>query len=143
MRSKLENQNGQSIVEFALIAFLLFLVIFGIIEIGLLLFNQQIVTNAAREGTRIGIVSRPIPIGGLDYKVHKAAIITAATNYAESSIVSFGAKSFLVTPTLKSGLDYCKEFQDVLTVEVKYDYSFLLLPFAKKTLSSKAIMICE
>jgi hypothetical protein len=138
MRSTPKSQNGAAIVEFTLIAFLLFLVIFGVIEIGLLLFNQQIIANAARESARSGIVCRPI-----NYKIHKATIISTAKSYAESNVISFGAKNFIVIPSFKSGLDYCQEFQDVLTVDVKYDYSFLVLPFAKKTLAARAIMVCE
>lgn len=44
--------SGQSIVEFALIAVPFFLLVFGIIEGGRLLFTYHEVQNAAREGAR-------------------------------------------------------------------------------------------
>lgn len=54
----IKNQDGATLVEFALIAPLLFLLIFGIIEFGLLLFNQHVITTSSREGARAGIVAR-------------------------------------------------------------------------------------
>lgn len=54
----IKNQDGATIVEFAIIAPLLFLLIFGIIEFSLLLFNKHVITNSSREGARAGIVAR-------------------------------------------------------------------------------------
>jgi competence protein ComGC len=135
---RIRDQKGATIVEFAIVALLFFTLLFGIIEFGILLFNQQVVTNAGREGARFGIVARSD-----GYKVQRNSIIQLVTDYAEDSIVSFGDKNFVVDPQFDSGLPYCQKFQDVLTVGVTYEYSFLFLPFAKKTLGTKAIMICE
>ena len=132
------NQQGATTVEFAIVGLLFFTLLFGIIEFGLLLFNQQVVTNAGREGARAGIVARPD-----DYKVNRAAIIQIVTNYAEDNIISFGTKNFEVDPQFDSGFQHCEKFQDVLTVDITYDYSFLFLPFATRTLGTQAIMICE
>jgi Flp pilus assembly protein TadG len=44
------------VVEFALVAPLFFLFIFGMIEYGRLIMVQQILTNAAREGARVAIL---------------------------------------------------------------------------------------
>jgi competence protein ComGC len=135
---KLKDQSGLSLVEFSVVGFLFFILLFGIIEFGLLLFNQQVITNAGREGARAAIVARPD-----GYKVHKDSVIQIVEQYAENHIVSFGDKNFIVDPQFNSGLPYCQKFRDVLTVDVSYDYSFLFLPFSKKTLGTKAIMICE
>ncbi len=48
---------GQSAVEFALVAPLLFLLLFGIVDFGRAMFYQNEVTNAAREGARIAILA--------------------------------------------------------------------------------------
>ena len=61
-----KSQNGAAAVELGIILPLLILVLFGIIEFALLLFNQQIITNAAREGARAGIVSRGDRFEGAD-----------------------------------------------------------------------------
>jgi hypothetical protein len=132
------DEKGATLVEFSIVALLFFTLLFGIIEFGLLLFNQQVITNAGREGARYGIVARPD-----DYKVNSASIIQVVKDYAEDHIVSFGDKNFNVDPQFDSDLSFCEKFQDVLTVDVSYEYSFFFLPFAKKTLGTRAIMICE
>ena len=132
------KECGSSLVEFALIALFFFMVIFGIIEFGLLLYNQQVVTNAGREGARFGVVARP---NGME--VQKAEIEAVVRDYAEEHVVSFGDKNFKPTATFSTGLTYCEKFQDVLTVDVEYDYSFLFLPFASTTLGTRAEMYCE
>jgi hypothetical protein len=131
------------LVEFAVVGLLFFTLLFGIIEIGLLIYNQQVVTNAGREGARHGIVARPS-----EYKITKTDIIGKVTDYAEANIVSFGNKAFDVDVQFFRdekliATNFCGRFRDRLTVDVTYDYSFLFLPFAKKTLGTKAVMICE
>ena len=138
MHRKPGDQQGVAIIELALIIIAFLILIFGFIEIGLLLFNQQVITNAAREGARHGIVCRPT-----DYKVPKSEIEDLVKKYAENHVISSENKNFQVSVVLQSGLNYCEKFQDVLTVDVAYDYSFLFLPFAKKTLATRARMICE
>ena len=54
----LKNDRGGSLIEFVLIAWVLFLILFGIMEFGLIMYNQAVITNASREGARYGIVSR-------------------------------------------------------------------------------------
>lgn len=46
------DKPGQALTEFALVAPLFFMLFFGIIVIGIAVFYQQQVTNAAREGAR-------------------------------------------------------------------------------------------
>lgn len=55
MREK-NRQKGVAAVEFAIVAPLLFLLIFGIISYGIMLYNQAVITNASRAGARAGIV---------------------------------------------------------------------------------------
>lgn len=43
-------------MEFALVLPVLLLILFGIIEFGLVMFDQAVITNASREGARAGIV---------------------------------------------------------------------------------------
>ncbi len=52
----MKNQSGSAAVEFALVLPLLLLVLFGTIEFGILMYDQSVITNAAREGARWGAV---------------------------------------------------------------------------------------
>ncbi|HUG01796.1 MAG TPA: TadE/TadG family type IV pilus assembly protein [Longimicrobiales bacterium] len=47
---------GQSIAEFALVVPILLLLVFGIVEFGLIVKSWQVVTDAAREGARVAVV---------------------------------------------------------------------------------------
>jgi Flp pilus assembly protein TadG len=56
LHKKLRSESGASAVEFALLLPLLMMILFGIIEFGFALYRQAILTNASREGARLGIV---------------------------------------------------------------------------------------
>jgi hypothetical protein len=56
-RSRHTRQStGQALVEFALVAPMLFLVLFSIIEFGRFVYYNQVLNDAAREGARYAIV---------------------------------------------------------------------------------------
>jgi Flp pilus assembly protein TadG len=54
--TRVRSQAGAELVEFALVLPLLLAVFGGIVDFGLLLQRQQVVTNAAREGARLAVV---------------------------------------------------------------------------------------
>jgi len=51
----IRNERGTTAVEFAVIAALLFLILFGILEFGFIFMQEHYIANAAREGVRIGV----------------------------------------------------------------------------------------
>jgi len=55
MLAGMRNERGTTAVEFAVIAALLFLILFGILEFGFIFMQEHFVANAAREGVRIGV----------------------------------------------------------------------------------------
>ncbi len=54
LRSK--NQEGASLVEFSVLAPLFVVLLFGLVEFGLSIYNKGVVSNASREGARFGVV---------------------------------------------------------------------------------------
>ena len=50
------NRRGAAAVEFAMVAPLFFLLVFGMIEFGRMVMIQQILTNASREGARVAVL---------------------------------------------------------------------------------------
>jgi Flp pilus assembly protein TadG len=140
MKLPLKNQKGATHVEFAIIVPLLIMVIFGIIEFSLLLYNQHIITNASREGARAGIVV------GLDRSVdeHKTVSRNTAENYCSNLLVTFSDNpspltiSFPSTSGATSGDDFI--------VTITYIYDFLILSnlgIGPITLDAKTIMKLE
>ena len=81
------RQRGSEVVEFAISASLLFILLFGIIEFSVALFDKATLTNASREGARTGILFRPEP---RDSANENAAIEQAIRNYAEQYLISLG-----------------------------------------------------
>ena len=58
VRDRRGGQRGAAAVEFALVMPLLLLLVFGIIDFGLMINEKTVVANAAREGARDGAISR-------------------------------------------------------------------------------------
>lgn len=112
------DQRGAAAVEFAIILPLLILLIFGTIEFSLLLFNKQVITNAAREGARKAIIAQ-------DPRVTDSKIKEVILNYTQNQLITFGdTTSALADPTIsREGTS----FGDNVSVTVTYTYSFLVL----------------
>jgi Flp pilus assembly protein TadG len=51
-----KNRRGAAVVEFAIVAPVFFLLVFGMIEYGRMVMVQQILTNASREGARYAVI---------------------------------------------------------------------------------------
>jgi Flp pilus assembly protein TadG len=54
MRPTLRPRRGQALVEFAMVLPLLLALVTGIVDIGFLYHHQLLLTDAAREGARLG-----------------------------------------------------------------------------------------
>ena len=50
--------RGASMIEFALVLPLLLLLVFGIVEFSVALYDKAVITNASREGARKGVIFR-------------------------------------------------------------------------------------
>jgi hypothetical protein len=55
-RSEHPRRRGASAVEFAIVAPIFFMLIFGMFEFGRMLMVQQLLTNGARSGSRIAVI---------------------------------------------------------------------------------------
>ena len=79
------KEDGQALIEFALTAILFLVLIFGIIEVGRLLFSVAAIRTAAREGARYGSAAGGLASGVDNFYEDCAGIEAAATrigNYA-------------------------------------------------------------
>lgn len=74
------NQRGVAAVEFALVSTILFTLLFGVLEMGRLLWTWNAATEATRLGARLAIVCA---IGDADIKLH---MITRLGNLSTSNI---------------------------------------------------------
>jgi Flp pilus assembly protein TadG len=66
------------VVEFAIVAPLFFLLVFGMIEYGRMVMVQQVITNASREGARRAVLDGATP----------AAVKSKVNTYLESACIT-------------------------------------------------------
>lgn len=147
-RMLLQSEQGSTVVEFAVIATVLFTIVFGIIEFSLVVFDQHILTNASREGARAGIVMRAprLPDRAVvtsdppcyldayellpDGTCVPAGVIDIVERYSEEHMVSFQPSIAPVTTVTRPWLSLVPptpRFGDELTVRVTYQYHFMFL----------------
>jgi len=128
-RSCRKNRRGASAVEFAVVSPVFFLLIFGMIEYGRLVMVQQLLTNAAREGARVGVLDNST----------SSDVSTAVNNYLSAAKVT-GA-TITCNPSNPSSATYGAPV--TVTVSVGFNQvSWLPSPMflGGKTLSSSAVM---
>jgi len=119
---KVRNERGTAVVEFAITAPLLFLILFGIIEFGILLYDKAMITNASREGARAGIVFNFSPSGPI--RITDAQITGIVNDYCASHLISVGGGGLLTTGIARGGTGAAG---DSLTVTVSYQFRFLVI----------------
>lgn len=127
-----KNQNGQSLVEFALVLPLILLILCCILEFGLIFYSYLVITHAAREGARAGAVGKP-----------DSEIVTLVQGAAPLPRAGTNLKITRLEPNQTARLSGLP-----LTVEVSYDVD-LVTPFFAAilpnpiTLTSQATMRLE
>ena len=115
------DQKGAAAVEFAIILPLLVMLLFGIIEFGIMLYDKAMITNASREGARAGIVF----VSDETVAEFNQKIFDAVDKYCSGHLITFSEDSTthnIIAQTTKPGSG------DDLTVIVTYQYDYLVLP---------------
>jgi Flp pilus assembly protein TadG len=101
-----KKRRGAAAVEFAVVAPVFLLLVFGMIEYGRMVMVQQVLTNASREGARCAV---------LDGTTHQDVVDTV-TGYLNSG--SIQGANITVTPTNPEDAG----FGDPVTVTVDIDF---------------------
>ncbi|QKE41830.1 MAG: pilus assembly protein [Ferrovum myxofaciens] len=162
----MSSERGVAAVEFALIFPLMLLLMFGIIEFGTMMYDQIMVTNAAREGARWGSVqsvslAHPITScsevssiqGGCPASCSGSGsgsdACTVASNYAANTLISYQGGSNN-SPVVT--VDFCpsNKCPNGAAIEVTVQYTFQGLGLGSlsavqgsNNLSSTAVMYYE
>jgi hypothetical protein len=140
MKGIIKNKEGTAAIEFGLIAMGLFMMIFGIIEFGLLLYNNSMLTHASRIAARTGVMYwyKEDPSAPLGFYNHSndEFIRNAAETFWKDKFITFGnnpdsayhddIKRISVSDS--SIIAYGEEeSNDMLEITLTYDYDFLFL----------------
>ena len=108
---------GMAMVEFVLILPALIVMLFGILEFGVLFFQWQTLSNAAREGAREAIVFRK----DCDSAALQTLIEQTVIDYAGAANIAVDAADIAITGS-------CTGSGEPLRVEVSHDFGFQVLP---------------
>lgn len=116
-------------MEFAVVSPVFFLLIFGMIEYGRLVMVQQVLTNASREGARVGVLDGST----------QADVTTAVNNYLTSARIS--SATVTVTPNPPSSAGYGAPVTVAISVPFN-QVSWLPSPMflGGKTMTATAVM---
>jgi Flp pilus assembly protein TadG len=109
------REGGVAALEFVLILPFLLMVLFGIIDVSMILCDKAVITNASREAARAGIVLR-VP------RWNNVQVQNFALSYTQNNLVSGGtpaSASAVASGTQVSGT--------ALTVTVTYAYQGFVL----------------
>ena len=138
-----QHRAGQGMVEFAISSLVFFTFIFGIIEMGWLLFTHHQVTSAAREGARYASVH-----GTMSQGLRDPAEIAAYTIDPDAVKAAILTKTTLSNPDALSVTvdrpDGDLQPKHRVTVAVSYPYRPLvgfILPAHTLTLRASSTMI--
>lgn len=148
------GERGASAVEFAIVLPILALLLFGIVEFSVIMYDKALITNASREGARLGAVFSP-------NRPTCDQIYTAALQPYEQALITFGGgraighscsvQEFQEASSTwnASASGSCSEPNDRLAVQTVFNYTFLALPdfltgiTGPLTLRSTTVMRCE
>lgn len=123
---KIQSEKGASAVEFALILPLLVLLVFGIIEFSVMLFDKAVITNASREGARHGIVFNQ-DSDGVYSPISDADIRDRVKTYANGRLINLGGSDqSLSDADIVIAGDRVSDTD--LTVTVNFTYDFMIVP---------------
>ena len=132
---KFKREDGQSMVEFALILPIFLLILCGIIDFGWLFYNQLSLNNACREGARYAVVNTA-------ENADTQAIINHIENVTTTVFANDGVD---ITVTYSSPAD---PTSGDITVSMEADISFFTPVLSavlgkEKTITSTVIMKVE
>ena len=135
------NQKGAALIEFAIVLPFLLVLVFGMIEFGLIAYNKQVITNASREGARwaIGQPSPskvpPEPPRNTDsviavvtdyWNKNKLISFESGTPIFEIKIIDMTTTADLITTTGQNVCALATPPDKDIQVQVTYPYKFLV-----------------
>jgi Flp pilus assembly protein TadG len=125
----LRREEGASMVEFAIVAPLLFVLLFGIIEFSIVLYNQAVITNASREGARYAAMYYINPSTQQPQLPSCPDVSNYVTNYVTKTQYLISFTNPPPSPTVTCPLQDVNEgaaVGNVWQVQVSYPYNFLV-----------------
>jgi hypothetical protein len=130
LKKTINRTRGAAMVEFAVILPVLCVLLFGIIEFGLVLYNQAIITNASREGARYAATYYINPSNAVAARPTCAEVQQYVTTYVNAYLITFPSTPFgtsnVICPSGTPSNNHSGYAGYVDTIRIEYQYSFLV-----------------
>lgn len=126
IKGLIKTNNGQSVVEMAIVMPLLLVLILGMVEFGWILNGQITLTSAAREGARVAVI-------------YESA--AEATNAVQSAVLASAGSSSL--KNLSTTTEFTNEQRAIVRVSAKITPIIKLFVTTDMLLNAKAEMRIE
>jgi Flp pilus assembly protein TadG len=123
------GERGQAIIELALTLPLLLLIVLGVFDFGLMFQRFEVVTNAAREGARVGVLPDFTPALAEQRALQYLAVggVSGTTKGCGGALVAGGiCASAAVSSVTITGSSPAKTVQQI-TVVVEYDHQHVFV----------------
>jgi Flp pilus assembly protein TadG len=143
-KTLVQRRKATTVVEFACVASLLFLFLFGVVEYVRLTMVLQLMNNAAREGARAAVVNQST--------LTTAQIQNVVTNYLageSSQLNSLNVQVYWIDPSTGTNLGSWTSagFGQAIAVQVNGNFTPLLPTFlhmgTSMSLQARAVMYSE
>lgn len=120
--------GGQVIVELAFILPIFAIMILGILDFGVVFYNQAMLTNASREGARTAIQWRG-KNAGVCTLVPPSEIVAAVNYYLSGQLINFGGAGLWTQQVTRTGdSPACNVTGGTVKVSIQYQHTFLAIP---------------
>ena len=132
-----KDRRGTAVVEFAIVAPVFFLLVFGMLEFGRMVMVQQIITNASREGARVAVLDGAVRVGSEE----SPGVIDGIQRYLEGAHINPNSATITIDPHDPSSTGYGEPV--TVTVTIPFDQvSWLPSPFflGETNLSATSVM---
>ncbi len=109
----LHDRKGAVMVEFVLVFFIIALILFTIVDFGLMLNKRFILVSAAREGSRIAAVDGgataavydrinvQLELGGIDHRMVRIDINPKKAGYGSAITIDLSYDHYFITPMIQ------------------------------------------
>lgn len=130
------GQKGVAMVEFVIIVSLLIILVCGIIDVGFILYNKQVITNASREGARV------VTTGETDSMVIKNIV----RNYCGEYLINLGNDDIHAKPSYDDINISAPDGDNDITVSVSYNHHYAfasIIGLDSTVISAQTVMRME
>lgn len=149
MLKQSKSDSGQTLVEFAFILVPLLVLVLGVMEFGILLYDKSVLTDACLEGARAGVMFRADSTEFEYTPLTEAQIKTVIGDYVQNRLVTFGEPFDATTDVAVTWDPYPPVNGGEIDVQVNFPYKFMALPSfgdmgsGTLNLSAKSVMRME